>query len=112
MELRSRGSATIGPSRFRADRITIRARGKACAGNARMLVTIGRRKILSTPVLPSYWREYGATFHAPRGRQRLRIRLSNPGGTPSCRRLLNVDWVQLTQGAVERSTHTWRLAFD
>ena len=112
MELRSRGSVTIGPSRFRADRITIRARGKTCAGNARMLVTIGHRKILASPVLPSYWREYGATFHAPKGRQRLRIRLSNPGGTRSCRRLLNVDWVQLTQGAVERSTHTWRLAFD
>jgi beta-glucanase (GH16 family) len=106
-----RAARTMGPSRFSASFVSVRANGVDCEGAARVGVRIDGRVVLDAPVAAFVWRQYGALAKIRRGRHRVRVYLANPHRTASCRRELSVDKLALSNRR-ETPAARWRLVFD
>lgn len=77
----------------KADRVVVRARGDKCGGAPRMVVKVGRVKVLSKQVRARGWRNYAANIAPVSGGQRVSVSFTNDRLAKGCDRNLRVDKV-------------------
>ena len=91
------GSGTLASRATR--RISVRARGEACDGAPRMVVSVGGKVVLDQVVGATAWTEYAADVSLADGAHALEVRFANDLNRAGCDRNLLVDRVLATSVA-------------
>jgi hypothetical protein len=98
-------------------RLTVVARGRACAGAPRLVLAVDGARVLSRAVTARRWTILSATATVTAATHGLAVRLSNPHRSRGCRRELRVDRLLLTPARpmggrwvpAARTTWQWQL---
>jgi hypothetical protein len=112
--LLGRGSAKVSVPVQAAARLTVVARGRACAGAPRLTVAVDGARALSHSVKSRHWTRISASATIAAGTHTITARLANPHRARRCRRTLRIDQLVFTPMATRwipapHTTWQWQL---
>lgn len=94
------------PSGASANTVLVRARGEACSGAPRMIVSLDGRRVMSRLVYARKWTQYSAGVRLAEGSHDLKVAFTNDAMKPRCDRNLVVDklsFVEAQDAVVRRN---------